>query len=261
MKFLLIIVFVVSCFPSAAAQTKMLTSFDGVKIAYVIEGDGYPLLLLHGFINDGTMWDKSILKKELLAEGYQVIVPDLRGNGTSEKPQKDGDYADDAELKDLKLLLAKLGIHQIAAVGYSRGSIVLAKLMTQDKIIKKAVLGGMGIDFTNPNWDRRIQFAKAFEGNTNEMTRGAVAYATSIGADLRSLHLQQKFQPVTSIEALGKLTNKVLVISGDEDLDNGSPEELKNAIPNAILKIVPGNHNETYKTKDFSKEVIAFLKN
>ena len=133
--------------------------------------------------------------KTLINEGYKVIVPDLRGNGDSDKPQDEKAYDNDAEVKDIMQLIDHLGVRKYTAIGYSRGSIVLAKLLTKDKRVDKAVLGGMGVDFTNPDWDRRIQFSNAFNGQTNEMTQGAVDYATSINADLRSLHLQQKFQP------------------------------------------------------------------
>ncbi|MDT0607219.1 alpha/beta fold hydrolase [Croceitalea rosinachiae] len=243
----------------ATAQTNYLTSFDGVKIAYSIEGKGAPILLIHGFIQNGKSWHKTELKKALLANGYQVIIPDLRGNGDSDKPQKDESYADDVEVKDLILLMDNLKIRKYSAVGYSRGSIVLAKLLIQDNRITKAVLGGMGIDFTDPNWDRKHMFAAAFAGKVNELTEGAVAYATSINADFRSLHLQQKFQPVTTVSELAELKLNVLVIAGDEDLENGDPEELQKAIPGAVLKLVLGNHNETYKTVAFSKEVADFI--
>ncbi len=240
-------------------QNNVMDSFDGVRIAYSDEGEGRPIMLIHGFITDGGMWDKSFLKKELLSAGYRVIVPDLRGNGNSDKPEQEESYRNDAEVKDLKLLVQHLGIKGLYVVGYSRGSIVLAKLLTQDDHIKKAVLGGMGADFTNPSWDRRIMFMNAFNGKITDETRGAVDYATSIKANHRILHLLQKYQPVTSKSDLGKITTKVLVIAGDMDLDNGDPEELGRYIPNSELKIIPGNHNGTYKTVLFSKAIVQFL--
>lgn len=243
------------------AQTKYFNSFDATKIAYTDEGNGSPVLLIHGFINSKNSWSKTALKKDLLAKGYRVIIPDLRGNGESDTPKNDEAYANNAEVKDLVLLAKHLKLDAYVAVGYSRGSIVLAKLLTQKPKIRKAVLGGMGIDFTNPNWDRRLLFAAAFDGKTTAETEGAVNYAKSIKADLRALHLQQKHQPVTSKKELQTIGISVLVIAGDEDLDNGNPKDLEEAIPNALLKIVKGNHNETYKTESFSKEVIKFISN
>jgi len=190
------------------AQIHYFNSFDDTKIAYTVEGTGEPVLLIHGFIQNRTSWDKTVLKKELVSKGYQVIVPDLRGNGDSDKPQTEMAYRNDIEVKDLLLLMNKLGYKQYTAIGYSRGSILLAKLLTKDQRIKKAILGGMGIDFTNPNWTRRLQFAEAFNGTTNEMTKGALDYAISIDADIKSLYLQQKHQPVTSIGELKNLEIK-----------------------------------------------------
>ena len=241
------------------AQTNYIKSFDGTNITYTDEGFGRVVLLIHGFINSGASWERTPLKKELLEKGYRVVVPDLRGNGNSDKPQEDIAYQDDAEVKDLIHLMEHLHIKQYNAVGYSRGSIVLAKLLTREPNIKKAVLGGMGIDFTNPEWDRRIMFMEAFDGNITEVTAGAVDYAKSIGADLRSLHLQQKYQPVTSVEELASVKTKVLVIAGDKDLDNGNPELLKNTFKKSKLIIVPGDHNGTYKTEEFSGAILNFL--
>ena len=243
----------------SAAQTKYFTSFDDTKIAYTDEGTGKPILLLHGFIMTRKSWDKTVLKQALLDKGYRVIAPDLRGNGDSDKPHDDEAYSKNAEVMDLLFLMSELRISKFNAVGYSRGSIILAKLLTKTRRIKKAVLGGMGIDFTNPNWNRRLMFRDAFNGKVTEETKGAVAYAKSIDADLKCLYLQQKHQPVTTKRELQFVQAKVLVIAGDQDKDNGDPGALHRAIPKSKLKIVDGDHNGTYKTEDFSKTILSFF--
>ena len=118
----------------------------------------------------------------------------------------------------------------------------------------------MGLDFTDPEWPRRKMFAEAFDGVTTEETQGAVDYATSIGADLRSLHLQQEYQPVTAPEELRKITIPILVIAGNEDKDNGGPGKLERLFPDGKLAIVPGDHNNTYKSVVFGGAVMAFVK-
>ena len=244
---------------TVSAQTQFFNSFDETQIAYTDEGEGDPVLLIHGFINTKEAWDQTALKKQLLKNGFRVITLDLRGNGESDKPQEGDAYAYDAEVMDIMFLMQHLRFRKYLAVGYSRGSIVLAKLLTKDKRIKKAVLGGMGIDFTDRYWTRRILFMNAFAGKETEETKGAVDYAKSIGADLYSLHLQQKYQPVTSKRELSYIKAKVLVIAGNNDLDNGSPEDLHRAIPKSKLKIVKGDHNGTYKTEPFAEAVFSFL--
>ncbi len=241
------------------AQTKSFQSFDDIKIVYTDEGGGKPVLLIHGFMDSRKSWDKTELKKKLLAKGYRVIVPDLRGNGDSDKPHDDDAYSQNAEVTDLMFLMVHLRIGKYEVVGYSRGSILAAKLITLDRRVKKAVLGGMGSDFTKPNWNRRIMLRNAFNGIVTEETKGVVDYAKSIGADLKCLYLQQKHQSVTSKKALARVKIKVLVIAGNEDTDNGDPAELQRAIPKSKLKIVKGDHNGTYKTKAFSEAILSFL--
>ena len=237
------------------------TSYDGVKIAFTDEGKGSPVLLLHGFINSGSSWNKTVLKRELLERRYRVIVPDLRGNGHSDQPEAAEAYKNDAEVKDLVALADHLRLKHYIALGYSRGSIVLAKLLTTEKRITKSILGGMGADFTNPNWDRRMAFADAFSGRAEltEMTEGAVQYAQSIGANLKVLGLLQDYQPVTSKAALSQIKIPVLIVCGDMDLDNGDPSTLKLLIPNSTQKIVKGDHNNTYKQENFSQAVLHFI--
>lgn len=244
----------------ATITDKSFTSHDGVTIAFTDEGNGEPVLLLHGFINDGSAWEKTVLKQQLLAAGYRVIVPDQRGNGRSAKPQNPEAYANDAEVKDLMALADHLQLDKYTALGYSRGAIVLAKLLTQDDRIQRAIIGGMGIDFTNPEWARRKLFAAAFNGQPTTETQEAVDYAKSINADLRSLYLQQEYQPVTTPEALRTVSIPVLVIAGKEDKDNGDPGKLERLFPSGKLAIVPGNHNDTYKSMVFAAAVMAFVK-
>jgi hypothetical protein len=59
-----------------------------------------------------------------------------------------------------------LGVKKYSFVGYSRGSIIGARLLVLDKHVKKAVLGGMGADFTNPEWPRRIAYYEALTYDT-----------------------------------------------------------------------------------------------
>ncbi|MEM9528982.1 MAG: alpha/beta hydrolase, partial [Bacteroidota bacterium] len=238
------------------------TSHDGTTIAFHDEGEGDPVLLLHGFLNTSKNWEKAALRTQLLDQGYRVIRPDLRGCGDSDHPHDAVKYANDAETKDILALMDYLQIENYCALGYSRGSIILANLLTQDARITRAVIGGMGLDFTDPEWPRRKAFAQAFADPPvlTEMTRGANEYAHSINADFRSLFLQQSYQPSPSPEQLRRVEIPILVVSGSEDSDNGDPGKLERLFPKGKLSIVPGDHNNTYKSEVFAAAVMAFLK-
>jgi len=239
------------------------TSFDGVKIAFTDEGTGNPVFLLHGFINTRKNWDKARLKKDLVAQGYRVIAPDMRGNGDSDKPHDSAAYEDNAEIKDLLALADYLDFDEYQVVGYSRGAIILAALLVKDKRITKAVIGGMGAAFTDPNWEIPTLFAKAFSGEEplTDSTKGAVEYAKSVNADLVAMSLLQANQPTTTTDQLAEIDTKILLLKGDKDDSNGSAIELQEYLPNSRLQVIPGDHNNTYKSQGFSDAVIAFFKN
>ena len=235
------------------------TSFDGVKIYYEVRGKGKPVLLVHGFIVNSNSWKGAALYKDLLNAGYKVILLDLRGNGKSDKPHDTASYANDAEAKDIMGLISFLKINKYSVVGYSRGSIITSRLLVLDNRIQDAVMGGMGAEFTNPQWPRRIMFYHALMGDSIPELAGVVNYVKQQGFDQLALAYLQKEQPTTSKEELHKITQPVLVISGDQDVDNGSAEELAKLLPNSTLGKAPGDHNHAASTPEFSKAVIAFF--
>jgi pimeloyl-ACP methyl ester carboxylesterase len=246
----------------AQSLSQSFRSFDGVNIHYEVEGKGKPVVLIHGFINSSRSWKQTPLYKDLQKAGFQVITLDLRGNGQSDRPHELAAYQKDAEAKDVMALTKLLGLNHYAVVGYSRGSIIAARLLVLDKHVQSGVLGGMGTGFTDPNWPRRVAFYKAFkgEGEIPEEARGAVNYAKASGADMVALAQMQGAQPSTSPRELSRITKPVLVISGDQDADNGSAEELAKMLGKGTYESVQGgNHNSTTKLVAFSKKVVEFL--
>jgi pimeloyl-ACP methyl ester carboxylesterase len=241
-------------------SVKFFTSFDGVKIHYEIKGFGEPVILVHGFIVDGESWKRTALYNDLLVAGFKVITLDQRGNGLSDKPHTPEAYEKDAEARDIMGLATKLGLKKYSVVGYSRGSIIVSRLLVFDIRIEQAVLGGMGSDFTNPAWSRRELFYKALMGESVPELEGMVKYVKDSGFDQRALAYLQKAQPSTSVEELSRINKPVLVLCGDRDEDNGSSETLASFIPNAVYKRTPGDHNNTARSQGFSDLVVSFLK-
>lgn len=244
-----------------AADSGYFTSFDSTKIYYEVHGNGSPVLLVHGFIVNSSTWKNTVLYDSLLAADYKVILIDLRGNGKSGKPHNEEAYQNDAETKDIMLLMKRLNITQYDVIGYSRGSIITARLLVWDKRIRKAVLGGMGIDFTNPNWPRRIQFYQALTYDTVTSLHSMVQYVQQQGLDQQALALLQKYQPSTSKEMLSKINNHVLIIHGDSDIDNGNAEQLSLVFSKGEIAITPGDHNHAAATPEFAAVVLNFLRN
>ena len=242
-------------------DTASFKSFDDTRIYYEVVGKGYPVMLIHGFIVNSESWKRSALYTDLVASGYKVITMDLRGNGKSGKPHAPEAYENDAEAMDLMVLADKLGITKYSVVGYSRGSIIASRLLMLDKRVNSVVLGGIGADFTNPEWPRRIMFYKALSGEAvPELEAVVTRVKNDPTLDQLALAYMQKAQPSTSRAEFSKVKKPVLVICGDKDEDNGSSKELAALIPKSTYKRVPGVHNDTARSKDFSMEVLSFLK-
>ena len=258
---LLITFFALPVLVFAQSDTSHLfNSFDGTKIYYEVAGRGKPVVLIHGFIVNGESWKRTELYNDLQHAGFQVITLDMRGNGKSDKPHSSESYANDAEARDIMGLVKMLKIKNYSVVGYSRGSIIVSRLLVMDKRVNAGVMGGMGSDFTNPEWPRRKMFYRALMGDSIQELQAMVKNVQAAGLDQLALANLQKEQPSTSKQALSKLKQKVLVICGREDSDNGSAEALAKLIPKAIFKTVPGDHGGAVRTKEFSEEVISFLK-
>ncbi len=240
--------------------TGYYSSFDGTSIYYETVGEGKPILLIHGFTGTCNDWKNKLLEDSLLNHGNKVILVDLRGNGLSDQPDQPEAYADNAEVKDLMGLMKYLGIRKYDALGYSRGSIILASLMVADKHCKRGILGGMGPDFTDPLWPRRIGFYNALMDESIPGYDGFREYIAGKGLNPKVLASQQKEQPSPSKAQLAELKQKVLIICGDADSDNGKGADLQKLIPHSVFIEVPGNHFTTAYTVEFAKEVVLFLK-
>jgi pimeloyl-ACP methyl ester carboxylesterase len=245
------------------AQTDghFFTSFDSTKIYYEVKGDGYPVILIHGFTGTGQGWKLGHAYFDLLKAGYKVIILDQRGNGLSGKPHTDAGYANDAEAKDIMGLISSLNIKHYDVVGYSRGSIIASRLMVLDKRVHKLVMGGMGDAYTNPNWPRRVHAYRALMGDTSyHDVDDMLKWINSQPFDKLALALQQKYQPSTSVQELAAVKILVLIIRGTEDEEDGNSETaLQKLIPGSQVVHVPGTHNTAVNSVEFSAAVVGFL--
>jgi pimeloyl-ACP methyl ester carboxylesterase len=247
-------------FSQQLTEGNYFTSVDNTKIYYEVKGDGYPVILIHGFSGTGQGWKSCAVYDDLLNAGFKVITLDQRGNGHSDKPHTDSAYAHDAEAKDIMGLISFLNIRQYDAVGYSRGSIITSRLLVLDPRLQKAIMGGMGDAYTNPDWPRRVHAYRALMGDTTlHDVDDMMKYIHSQHFDELALALQQKYQPSTSPVDLAKVKIPVLIIRGTEDKENGSETALNKLIPGSGLVYVPGNHNTAIRTPEFGAAVVKFL--
>lgn len=128
---------------TALADEKYLDA-DGVKIRYTVEGEGEPVVLIHGFgANAEFNWRLPGITPEL-AKKYQVIAIDVRGHGKSGKPHEREAYGEEM-VNDVIRVLDELKIDEAQVVGYSMGGFITMKLLAEHpERVKSAILGGSG---------------------------------------------------------------------------------------------------------------------
>jgi pimeloyl-ACP methyl ester carboxylesterase len=134
---------------------------NGVDMAYDVEGQGPPLLLLHAGIADRTMWDDVL---PMLAERFRVIRCDLRGYGGT--PLPDGPFVYAADVAEL---LGLLGVERASVVGVSMGGHVALDLaLAHPVVVDRLVLVGAGID----GWEHEPALLDAWAAEEEAFERG-----------------------------------------------------------------------------------------
>jgi pimeloyl-ACP methyl ester carboxylesterase len=241
-----------------------LQSFDGTSLSYEADGDGPPVVLLHGFAADAaTNWVRPGVVAALLDAGRRVITLDARGHGQSDKPHDPAAYADDAMVRDVQALLDHLGYPYVDVVGYSMGSITTARLLLVEPRLRSAVLGGIGAA-PPPTAERRAAIAEGLVAEdpatiANPSARAFRRFADSTLADRHALAAIQRASRATSFPDLGAVSIPVLVLTGDRDALVGSPHALADRIPGATVRIVSGDHLSAVNDPEFARAIVAFL--
>jgi haloacetate dehalogenase len=109
--------------PIPGFRAERLPGADGTQINVAVGGHGSPVVLLHGFPQTHLMWRH--VAPDLAAD-HQVICPDLRGYGASDKPvDEDGStYSKRTMAADVVAVARHLGADRFALVGHDRGALV-----------------------------------------------------------------------------------------------------------------------------------------
>jgi pimeloyl-ACP methyl ester carboxylesterase len=241
---------------------------DGVDIAFLDQGEGEPVLLIHGFAsNVATNWIGPGWVEALNGAGYRVIAFDNRGHGQSEKLYDTEVYGAPLMAEDARRLLDHLGVAEAHVLGYSMGARIAAfLLLNHPRRVKRAVLSGLGINMVRGMRSGTGPIAHALEAPSiddvrNEAARSFRAFAESTGSDLRALaacvrSAREKITP----ERLAEIRAPVLVAVGSEDVLGGSATELAALIPGAqALEIQGRDHMKAVGDKQFKQGVLDFL--
>ncbi len=249
-RLILLIVCVTISGTTASADDKYFDS-SGVKIHYIVEGTGSPVLLVHGYTaNLRRQWVDLGIFEGLVSAGHRVIAFDLRGHGKSDWPLTAEMYGLEM-VEDGRRLLDHLGIERAHIVGYSMGGKIVAKFgELHPGRAQSLTLGGVGIPFWAPDSPSEEQIAQSFRdlGLEGEMSPKAIAAMSAAYPDF-----------LTDESALRKIEAPTLVIVGDADMRTEGAKSLAKIIPGARFVMVPGNHGEAPGAPKFLSGLVQFL--
>lgn len=244
---------------------------NGVSIAYIDvpphEGEGEPILLIHGFASSHAVnWVNTLWVKTLTREGYRVIAFDNRGHGESEKLYDPEAYNSYRMAEDAVRLLDHLGIERADVMGYSMGARITAHMaLAAPERMRSALLGGLGIHLVDgvglPLGIADAMEVRSLDELTDPMQRMFRAFAEQTGSDLKALAacIRGSRQALTR-EEVASITLPTLVSVGTNDDVPGSGPELVKLLPNAKALDIPGrDHNLAVGDKVHKQGVLEFL--
>ena len=264
--------------PAALAETGTFES-AGVPLHFVDEGEGEPVIYLHGFAGSSTLWSAAGL---MPLEGFRTIAFDARGHGKSGKPEAVADYGD-ALVDDVIRLMDARGVTAAHVVGYSMGAETALKLATtHPERVLSVVAAGSG--WSGDEEAQAYGFIAGALGEVGSFGEFMVAMsppdqelppeAQAAMMELLGAHGIDPAQPsaplaavaaglpeIISIEAtaLEAVNVPLLGIAGADDPERGNVEALA-ALPNATVTIIPEtDHLTAPVTPAFAAVITGFL--
>lgn len=240
---------------------------EDLKLSYTVEGDGEPILLIHGFASSLYInWYSSGWVEFLRQYGYKVITIDNRGHGKSAKPHSGDAYTPKKMADDAAALLDFLKIERAHVMGYSMGARIAAFLtLHHPAMVHSLVLGGMadGLLTGGQAWEPVASALRERDIHNITHPRGLLfrKFAEQGNNDLQALALCiQASKQLLSPEQISQLRQPVLVAVGEKDDIAGPVAPLQKLLPNGEVYIIPNrNHMLAVGDKNYKAATLNFL--
>ena len=237
---------------------------DGARLAYREMGEGRPVVLIHGFFSTATVnWVRYGHAARIAAQGYRVVMPDLRAHGDSARPHDPAAYPRDVLADDGLALLEHLELTDYDLGGYSLGARTTVRMLARGAKPARAIVAGAGWEGIVNTGGRGAHFRHiltnlgTFERNSPEWM--AEAFLKTVGGDpVALLHVLDTFVD-TPKEDLARIGTPTLVLMGSDDHDTGSGEDLAAALGSGRYATVPGSHMSAVTKPELGTAMAEFL--
>jgi len=208
----------------------------GHKIYYAVRGSGPTLVFLHG---GGDSGEHSFVRQlDVFSEHHHIVAPDQVGQGRT--PDVLGPLSYTAMMEDTAELLRVLKLRHVDVVGFSDGGILALMLAVRHpELVRRLVISGVNI---------------APEGlrpeDLEDLRATQNPNPTTIDEKLAHLWLTSPTEAELNLELLAKITQPVLVVSGDRDaITLEHTLKIFHALPNAELCVLPGTDHGTFSQR------------
>ena len=238
-----------------------------VEIAYLDEGTGDPIVLVHGFASSKNVnWVYPSWTSELAKDGRRVIALDNRGHGESSKLYNTDDYTIGAMASDVLALMDHLNISKADVMGYSLGARIGAHMALHNpERIRSLISGGLGlvlVEGTLPS-EAVAQALETDAPDTITDPKGKMfrTFADQTRSDRRALAACLRGSRVQMTRAdAATLAVPMLIAVGTTDDVSGPAAPLADIIPHAeVLDIPNRDHMRAVGDKVYKTGVLDFL--
>ncbi len=240
---------------------------DGFDLAFIDEGEGDPVLLIHGFAsNIMANWVDPGWVKTLTNAGYRAIAFDNRGHGLSSKSYRPGDYTPEKMASDATALFDHLDIDRAHVKGYSMGARIAAFMaVAVPQRVATVTFGGLGTGMVDGVGDwNAVAEALLAEDRDTITDRKALAFrvfADQTGSDRQALAacISESRKELTPTQ-LAAITMPALVAVGSRDDIGGSAAGLAALLPKGEAFVIEGrDHMLSVGDRRFKARQLEFF--
>ena len=222
-----------------------------IKHYYIEQGNGFPLILLHGNGEDSSYF---VHQMEPFAQHFRVIALDTRGHGRT--PRGDATFTIRQFAEDLLAFMDQNNIEKAHILGFSDGgNIALVFTLAHPERVEKLILNGANLYASGVKPSIQIpieigyRIARLFAGIRPKAKKNAELLGLMVN------------DPNVKPEELSRIYNQTLVLAGDKDMiKDKHTRMIARSIPKAELSFIPGNHFVANKNPNaFNEAVLRFL--
>ena len=241
----------VSAYAGDGPSHGYFVSSDGLKIHYLVQGKGSPVVLIHGYTGsaEGNWFANGVAAA--LVPNHRVVAIDVRGHGQSDKPHDPAMYGDRMWM-DVIELMDHLAIEKAHVHGYSMGGMITTQLLARhaDRFIT-AAYGGSGVSETDP--EQRAKIPEDAAGPDPEEAEARDTLSASPSRDEKALGaIRSSFAGALRGDIdLTKITIPVLAINGEFDRPNARTHRMQRELKNFKSVVLPGKSHLTAIMKGY----------